>query len=103
MVLMAYSPLISRISEELNVILVEAILDVRRRPRRHKIRPPERVDRDQDDVAGASAVAHEADERCQSGIAHIAAVPIVAIVDLDGSEVYRQAARRQQRGKVMFG
>jgi len=74
-VLMACRPLISRISEELNVIdLVEAILDVRRRPRRHKIRPPERVDRDQDDVAGASAVAREAAEQCQSRIAHIAAV-----------------------------
>jgi hypothetical protein len=76
--------------------LVQPVLDLRSRHRRHQIGPPERIDRRHDDVAGAPFAGHP-DERCQGRISHVAAIPVVALADPYGPGVRGQAGGGQER------
>src|SRR6476619_6011138 len=70
--------------------LLEPVEDVARRARRP--RPLDRIDLDEDRVAGAAFAYQRGDGR----VAGIAAVPVALAVDLDGLEHGGQAGRREQ-------
>src|SRR5271157_659761 len=77
--------------------LVQSVLNVSCRLR--NIRAVERVDLDQDDVAGIAFV----DEREEGRITHVTAIPISLSVDFDGFEHEWQTSRRHDAVEPNLG